>query len=77
MTITMNKELLIRIPASLYNKVRIVCKKEYKSMSALMRELLLEKMEDSLTASEMALVEKESKSFHAGKGTDWRKIKRG
>ena len=49
MAITMNKELLVRIPSSLYVKVKRVCQDEYKSMSALVRELLLEKVEESLS----------------------------
>jgi hypothetical protein len=75
--ITMDKELLIRMPLSLYKKVRGVCDKKYKSISALVRELLLEEVNESLSIKEMKAIEKESKLFHKGKGTNWREVKRG
>lgn len=77
MSIIMNKELLVRVPSSLYNRVKHLCRDEYKSISALIRELLIEKLEESLHEDELAVVEKASKDFHKGKGVDWRKVKRG
>ncbi|MFH1776513.1 MAG: ribbon-helix-helix protein, CopG family [Candidatus Omnitrophota bacterium] len=77
MAITMNKELLIRLPASLYEKIKCLCDREYKSISALVRELLLEKVDETLTSEEIAHIEKESKLFYKGKGANWRKVKRG
>ncbi len=77
MSVTMDKELLVRIPSSLYAKVKKICASEYKSMSAMIRELFLEKVEENLGEKEMRLLEKQSKGFHKGKGTDWRKVKRG
>ena len=53
MSIVMNKELLIRVPMSLYQKAKLLCEKEYKSLSALIRELLLERLNDTLMKSEM------------------------
>lgn len=77
MSILMDKELLIRLPSSLYKRVKRACDSEYKSISAFVRELLLERLEDTLTADEMKIIEKERASFSKGKGTAWRKIKRG
>lgn len=77
MSITMDKELLIRVPSSLYARIRHICRDEYKSISALIRELLLEKIEESLGHDELELIERESKHFHKGKGVNWRRIKRG
>jgi len=77
MSLIMNKELLIRMPVSLYQKARLLCEREYKSMSALVRELLLEKLDDALGESEIASIKKAQRAFHAGKGADWRKIRRG
>lgn len=77
MSITMDKELLIRIPSSLYVRVKKLSNREYKSISALIRELLLERIEESLTEQELRLVEKESHDFHKGEGTNWRQVKRG
>ena len=75
-TVTMDKELLIRMPTALYRRAKKLSQKEYKSISALVRELLLERLNDTLTPEESAIVKHESKLFHKGKGTNWRKIKR-
>ena len=77
MPINMDKELLIRLPSSLYKRVKLICGREYKSISALVRELLLEKVDEMLTAEEMLAIEKESILFSKDKGTDWKKVKRG
>ena len=77
MSITMNKELLIRVPVSLYQRAKLLCEREYKSISALVRELLLERLDDALMKSEMTSIKKARRAFHAGKGADWRKVKRG
>jgi len=77
MSVTMDKELLIRVPSPLYAKVKRLCKNEYKSVSGLVRELLLEEVEESLGEDDLKAIEKESKSFHKGKGINWRKVKRG
>lgn len=77
MTTTMDKELLVRVPSSLYNRVKHLCRDEYKSISALIRELLLEKIEESFGEEELRLIEHESENFHKGKGVNWRKVKRG
>jgi len=74
---TMNKELLVRVPLSLYERAKMLCEREYKSLSALIRELLLERLEDSLTTHEAASIRKARRAFHAGKGTNWRNVKRG
>ena len=77
MSFRMDKELLIRMPISLYKKTKLICEKEYKSMSSLIRELIIERINESLTKSELASITKESKLFRSGKGIDWRKVKRG
>jgi predicted DNA-binding protein len=73
----MNKELLIRLPSSLYTRVKAACDAEYKSISALVRELLLEKLDDSLTSEELAAIDKSRKQHLSGKSVNWRKVKRG
>lgn len=77
MAVTMDKEILIRLPSELYRKVKFISSKEYKSISALIRELLREKVEATLSKKELAIIEKESKLFRSGKGIEWRKIRRG
>jgi len=77
MALTMDKELLIRLPSALYDKIRLVCGREYKSMSAMVRELLMERLADTISRSEMNEIEKGRAAFRKGKGAAWRKIKRG
>jgi len=77
MGMAMTKELLIRVPENLYIKAKKVCDKEYKSMSALIRELLLEKIGDSLTLKEIAIIERSRREYKEGHGVPWKTIKRG
>lgn len=77
MSLSMDKELLIRLPSSLYERVKSVCNGEYKSMSAFIRELLLERLNDTLSQEEEADIKKSRKLLQQGKGVSWRKIKRG
>jgi len=77
MAITMNKELLIRMPTPLYNKVKKVCGNRYKSLSAFIRDLLIEGLDDYLTEEERQKVVQGEKDYLQGKGMSWRKVKRG
>jgi hypothetical protein len=73
----MNKELLIRMPSSLYEQTARLCKKRYMSISSFIRELLIEQIESSLTPSEEKIVVEGERQYLKGKGTNWRKVKRG
>ncbi len=77
MPVTMNKELLIRMPSSLYNETVRLCKKRYISISSFIRELILEKIEGSLTPEEEKIAAEGERQYLKGKGANWRKIKRG
>ncbi len=77
MPVTMNKELLIRMPASLYLGIAKLCKKRYVSISAFVRELLLEELESPFTKEEEKLIAKAEGQYLKGKGVNWRKVKRG
>ena len=77
MSITMNKELLIRMPSFLYNETRKLCKKRYVSVSSFIRELIVEQIEGSLTFEEEKIVAVGEKQYMKGKGVSWRKVKRG
>jgi len=77
MSITMNKELLIRMPSSLYKETVKLCKKRYISISSFIRELLIEQVEGSLTPEEEKIVAEGEKQYLKGKGTNWRKVRRG
>ncbi len=77
MSVIMNKELLIRMPSSLYEETVKLCKKRYMSISSFIRELLIEQVEGSLTPGEEKIVAEGERKYLKGKGTNWRKIKRG
>jgi len=73
----MNKELLVRMPASLYEQTAKLCKKRYMTISSFVRGLIIEQIEGSLTPEEEKLVARGEKQYLKGKGVNWRKAKRG
>ena len=77
MTVIMNKELLIRMPSSLYQETVKLCRKRYMSISSFIRELIVEQIESSLTPAEEKIVAEGEKLYLKRKGTNWRKVKRG
>jgi len=77
MSVMMNKELLIRMPSSLYNETIKLCKKRYMSISSFIRYLIVEQIESSLTLGEEKIVAEGERQYLKGKGTNWRKVKRG
>ena len=77
MSVTMNKELLIRMPASLYEETARLCKKRYVSISSFVRGLIVEQIESALTPAEQKIVAEGERQYLKGKGTNWRKVKRG
>ena len=77
MSVRMNKELLVRMPSSLYEETAKLCKKRYMTISSFIRELIVEQIENSLTPAEQKIAEKGERQYLKGKGTNWRKVKRG
>ena len=77
MSVMMNKELLIRMPSSLYEETAKLCKKRYVSISSFIRQLILEQIESSLTPAEEKIVAAGEKLYLKRKGTNWRRVKRG
>jgi len=77
MPVMMNKELLIRMPSSLYAETAKLCKKRYVSMSSFIRELIVEQIESTLTPAEQKIVADGERQYSKGKGINWRKVKRG
>ncbi len=77
MSVIMNKELLIRMPASLYRQASKLSKARYKSLSAFIRDLLIEQMENYLTPEEERIIRAGETQYRKGKGVNWRKVKRG
>lgn len=76
MSILMDKELLIRMPTPLYNQAKKLCEKRYKSISAFIRDLLIERIDDYLTTDEKKKIAEGEKEYLKGKGANWRTIRR-
>ena len=70
------KRINISLPADLYEGLKRIAEREYNSVSGLIRESVLEKVEDDFTAEEILLIEEGSEAFHRGEGIDWRQISR-
>ncbi len=77
MSIRMSKELLIRIPEPLYRRIKEVCAREYKSMSAFVRELLKERIDETLSSADWDDIHAARKDLKTGKSVPWRSIRRG
>lgn len=77
MSVTMNKELLIRMPESLYKQASKLCKARYKSLSAFIRDLIIDQVENSLTPEEERMAGLGERQYSKGRGVNWRKVRRG
>lgn len=77
MPVTMNKELLIRMPSSLYEETVKLCKKRYMSISSFVRGLIAEQIESSFTPEEEKIIAEGERQYLKGKGVNWRKVRRG
>jgi len=77
MSVTMNKELLIRMPSSFYQVTLKLCRKRYMSISSFIRELIVDQIESSLAPTEEKIVAEGERLYLKRKGTNWRKARRG
>lgn len=77
MTRTLNKELLIRLPVDIYAQLKQFSQSEYKSMSSVIRETLIDRFQDTFSQEQLEEIEEQRKEFIAGKGVNWRDITRG
>ena len=70
---TKEKTIGVRIPAVLYNYLNALARKQYKSISEIIRQTIVEKIEDEFTIKEWALIEKALTESYGEKGVNWRK----
>ena len=73
----MEKRVLVNLPVGLYNDLKQIASKELRSVSSLIRESVLHRVEETLSAADKTLIERGRKEFREGKGTDWRKVRGG
>ncbi len=65
----------IRVPGILYNYLGDVARRQYKSISEVAREAIIEKMEDEFTIKEWAMIEEALTASYKERGVNWRKVK--
>lgn len=72
----MDKRIMVSLPAALYEEIRRAATSQYQSVAGFIRDSLLDRVRDEFTTDQISLIAEGRKSFQAGKGTDWRKVKR-
>ena len=65
----------VRIPGVLYNYLNDVAHRQYKSISEVVRESVVERIEDEFTIKEWAMIEGALAESYKGRGINWRKVK--
>ncbi|MBI1953384.1 MAG: hypothetical protein HYS41_04590 [Candidatus Omnitrophica bacterium] len=73
----MEKRILVNLPVGLYEGLKRMAQREYQSVSSIIRESILRRMEEVFTPKELKLIEQGRKAFHEGKGRNWRDVRRG
>ena len=73
----LSKRIIISLPVKLYNNLKRIAAQEYKSVAGIVRESIMERMEDEFTKEELALIEQGHRGFKSGKGRSWRSVKHG
>ena len=73
----MTRRILVNLPGKLYADLKQLAKAEYKSVSGVIRESIMDKLENEFSKTEMELIEKGRSEYRRGKGVNWRSVKRG
>ncbi len=72
----MNKRILVSLPEQIYQELKKLAKSEYKSISGLIRESVLDRLDEKFSKGEWDLIEKGRNEFRQGRGVNWRSVKR-
>ncbi len=64
----MDKRVIVSLPSRLYESIKKIAEKEYRSVSSLIRESVLDRVEEELTPEERCLIEEGRRAFQQGKG---------
>ena len=73
----MTKRILVNLPGKVYEDLKQLARTEYKSISGVIRESVIERLEGKFSKSETDLIEKGRSEYRQGKGINWRSVKRG
>lgn len=72
----MTKRILVSLPDQIYQALKKLAKVEYKSVSGIIRESVLERLDNGFSKSETDLIEKGRGEYRRNKGVNWRSVKR-
>ena len=73
----MTRRILVNLPSKLYLDLKHLAKVKYKSVSGIIRESIIDLLENEFSKSEKDLIEKGRNEYQRGQGTPWRAVKRG
>ena len=73
----MEKRVLVNLPGGLYDDLKQLAERELRSVSSLIRESILHRLEESFTPEERVLIDRGRREFREGKGRRWRDVRRG
>ena len=73
----MEKRVLVNLPGGLYDDLKQLAERELRSVSSLIRESVLHRLEESFTPEERVLIDRGRREFREGKGRRWRDLRRG
>ena len=73
----MSKRILVNLPARLYQELKRLAETEYKSVSGVIRESIVDRLNREFSKSETTLIERGRSEYRQGKGVNWRSVKRG
>lgn len=74
---TMDKRVVVNLPEDIYITIKRAADRHYKSLSAWIREIIIEQVEEELSEEELAIIKKSEQEIREGKkGADWRKVRR-
>jgi len=74
---TASKERIVgvRVPDVLYNYLNDIARRQYKSISEVVRESVVERIEEEFTIKEWAMIEGALAESYKERGINWRKVK--
>ena len=62
----------VKMPVKLAHTLEEIAERQYKSVSSLIRELVVDYIEDELSLKSWKLIEKGRKEYREGRYTPWR-----
>ncbi len=64
----------VKMPVKLARTLEVIAERQYKSVSTLIRELIVDYIEDELSLESWKIIERGRKDYREGKCTPWRDV---